>query len=108
MKLFGQRLRKAFERTGLVEDKKARTIERWYAEQERKLVAGEEIEPPWIAFPASNPIHGWNQGYEEAWKLDVWSPFWRRLSVEEKNAYLDKWRPPNEDWRETLMIYCTK
>ena len=108
MKLFGQRLRKAFERTGLAEDKKAQTIERWYAEQERKLEAGEEIEPPWIAFPASNPIHGWNQGYEEAWKLNVWLPFWRRLSVEERNAYLDKWHPPSEDWRETLMIYWPK
>jgi len=105
MKSLRQGLRKVLRDRGLAENK---TIAWWYAEQQRKLEAGEEIEPPWITFPNSNPIYGWNQGYEEAWKLNIWTPFWRKMTGEEQNAYLERWHLPSEDWRETLTLYWTK
>jgi hypothetical protein len=71
----------------------------------RKFGAGEEIEPPWVAFPNNSPVFGWNQGFQESWKTNIWLPFWRSLSAEKQKEYLEKWRPPNDDWRETLTIY---
>ncbi len=76
----------------------------WYAEQKRKLNAGEEIEPPWIAFPNSTP-YGWNQGYQEAWKNNVWIIFWNKMSEAEQADYLNRFVPPSEEWSETLIIY---
>jgi len=40
--------------------------EQWYFEQQRKLDSGAEVEPPWIAFPNSDALSGWNQGNTEA------------------------------------------
>lgn len=67
--------------------------------------AGEEIEPPWIAFPHSSPIHGWNQGETEYWKLNVWLPFWTTMSEIERDRYLQRWQPPNDDWKESITAY---
>ena len=79
--------------------------ELWYFEQQRKLVAGAEIEPPWIAFPNSDALSGWNQGFSEAWKLNVWMPFWRKMNEAEQANYLERWQPPTQNWRESVTIY---
>ncbi len=42
------------------------------------------------------------QGFSEGWYLQVWRPFWIRLSEEEQLAYVDKWGAPSE-WREYLL-----
>ena len=105
MPLLKQHLRKFLENLRLIDEEGVAEWNQWYAEQLRKLEAGEEIEPPWIAFPASLAWVGWNQGRPEAWKLNVWLPFWQKLSKEEKDAYLQRWQPPSEDWRESLTIY---
>jgi hypothetical protein len=103
-----QRFGKFFEVPELVENQKLAGMEEWYELQIRKSDAGDEIEPPWVAFPNNSPIYGWNQGFQEAWKTNVWLPFWRSLSEEKQNEYLKKWRPPDDDWRETLTIYWVK
>lgn len=81
--------------------------ENWYQIQLKKLNNNEEIEPPWVAFPASSPIYGWNQGLNEEWKINVWMPFWRNLNKDEKDEYLTRWQI-SEEWRETLIIYWSE
>lgn len=76
----------------------------WFAGQQSRLESGDEIEPPWIAFPNSLPF-SWRQGYREEWKNSVWIPFWQRLSEAERVHYLNRYEPPSEEWRETLTIY---
>ncbi len=75
-----------------------------YEELERKINAlknslkrGEEIEPPWITFPWSQPV-GWNQGYQQIYQENVWIPFYNSLSREQRFGYIEKWNAP-EDWR---------
>jgi hypothetical protein len=70
--------------------------------QEARMPVQEESPvPPWIKYPGHDPWWGgWRQGVSEAWLLDVWLPFWKALSPEEKERYLQTWSPPNDDWRE--------
>ncbi|MCD9186472.1 MAG: hypothetical protein LUM44_08560 [Pyrinomonadaceae bacterium] len=88
-----------------VEDEADAGWEKWSEEQKNKLKLSEEIPPPWIVFPNSSPIYGWNQGYQEAWKNNVWTIFWHKLVGAEKVDYLNRWKPPSEEWRETITIY---
>lgn len=76
----------------------------WFKDQKTKLKAGEEIEPPWIAFPYSYASFGWNSGTTEHWKLEVWLPFWKKLSQADKEKYLEKWQPPNEEWLKLITV----
>lgn len=78
--------------------------ENWYQSQLSKRNNSEEIEPPWISFPLSSPVYGWNQGRNEVWKNSVWVPFWKSLSKGEKDNYLTRWQTSKE-WRETLNVY---
>ena len=73
----------------------------WFSEQTVKLEANAEIEPPWIAFPVSLALYGWDGGETERWKLEIWLPFWKKLSKSEQENYLEKWQP-SEQWRETV------
>jgi hypothetical protein len=80
---------------------------KWYLGQKKALEEGAEVDAPWSAYPISDvfggPIWGgWRQGTSEGWIKDIWYPFWRRLSKEERLTYLDKWQAP-EDWREYLL-----
>ena len=79
----------------------------WFKEQEKKLKAGEEIEPPWFAFPVSYASYGWNSSATEKWKLEIWIPFWKKLNQTDKEKYLEKWQPPNEDWLKLITIDWT-
>ncbi len=80
-----------------------RKIQQWQIEQKCSLEAGEEIEPPWVALPLSFPNYGWDQGYYERWKLDIWLPFWKKLNKLEQKDYLEKWET-DEEWQRTLTI----
>ena len=76
----------------------------WLTAQRRARDAGAEIEPPWITFPKSEPWWGgWRQGYSEPWMLEVFLPFWRALVSEARHAYLERWSPPDQAWREYLL-----
>ena len=55
---------------------------------------GAEIEPPWIVWPRQP---SWNQGDQEFYFKGLWIPFIKRLSKEERLAYLEKWQIPEEE-----------
>jgi broad specificity phosphatase PhoE len=61
----------------------------------------QELAPPWRAYPGQPPWWGgWRQGESEAWLMQRWMPFWRSLSAAQRSDYLQRWEPPDEDWRE--------
>jgi hypothetical protein len=65
-----------------------------------------EPQPPWIAYPGNDPTWGgWRQGDSEAWLLQQFLPFWRGLNADQRGAYLERWPPPDEDWRTYLTVY---
>lgn len=101
---FKERLTRLLVNNRLMRDPEAVEWARWYADQQWLLESGKEIEPPWIAFPHSESVGGWNQGYNEEWKRNVWMPFWSGLSDDERNAYFERWQP-SEDWRQTLTEF---
>lgn len=73
----------------------------WYQHQQENFDSGKEVKPPWIVFPISSPRYGWDTGYGEQWKLEIWLPFWKKLSKSEQENYLQKWKP-SEEWCETI------
>lgn len=104
----GERIKKILELFGITKNQETDS-EEWHAEQKRKLEAGEEIEPPWIAFPKSNPIVLWvDWRHGNGWLDNIWKPFWNGLNITEKKEYLKKWQPPNDEWYETVTIYWDK
>ncbi len=67
-----------------------------------------DVKPPWVEYPGNDPWWGgWRQGASEVWLLNEWLPFWKTLSVEAKDTYLQKWPPPNDDWHIYLYKYWT-
>ena len=85
--------------------------ERLYNSQLDAMKRGEEIVPPWAMYPDCNLMDlgplwgGWRQGVSEAWLHDVWFPFWKKLTLEEREEYVKKWPPPTEDWGLYLREY---
>lgn len=66
-----------------------------------------ETTPPWIAFerlPAERFHSSARQGLVEVWFDNVWQPFWSELSRQDKDAYLDHWKAP-DDWRKALDLF---
>jgi hypothetical protein len=88
--------------------------ERWFKFRLEAMQRGEEVVPPWIMYPDCDfeglgPMWGgWRQGSGEPWLLDIWFPFWKKLSDEEKDEYMRKWSPPSELWDEYLRNYWRK
>lgn len=67
------------------------------------------IKPPWILYPGSDPVWGgWRQGISEAWFLEKWLPFWKSLSPEDRESYLKKWPPPDDEWNIYLTVYWVR
>lgn len=53
-----------------------------------------EIEPPWAAFPEIPPgDYFWREAGEH-WYDEIWAPYWKSLTYEERKNYLDKWNVP--------------
>ncbi|RFU45343.1 hypothetical protein [Paraburkholderia sp. DHOC27] len=46
--------------------------------------------PPWIMYPDLGPLASYNQGEQEYWDRHVWTPFWKSLSPEQKDLYIDR------------------
>ena len=62
--------------------------------------------PPWQAYPATEPFwSGWRQGNSEGWLHEVWLPFWRSLDAKEREAFLLRHPPPDDDWRSYMLTY---
>jgi hypothetical protein len=102
-------LRKFMSFFGLVENQDKIDWLEWQNEQKRKLETGEEIEPPWVFAPNTEPWSGeWRQGSGEHWLLEIWLPFWHRLNERERENYLKKWQPPAEEWNEYLTVHWVK
>jgi hypothetical protein len=70
------------------------------------MPAEESLLPPWLQFKGAAPSwSGWRQGHSEDWLLRVWLPFWRSLSDEARERYLQDWPPPDEEWRAYLELW---
>ena len=75
----------------------------WFQEQQRRLLAGEEIEPPWIAYPHTDGWWGgWRQGNSQFWLESIWLPYWGKLSDKDRVEYAQRWEASSE-WREYLF-----
>jgi hypothetical protein len=77
---------------------------KWIENQKRLSAEGRELQPPWIAVPYSEPW-SFKQGVEEWWLWEVFLPYWRRLSPEDRTDYLRGWPPPQGYWEEYLLDY---
>ena len=78
----------------------------WKADQLEKLQNGEDIDPPWLVYPKSDPVVLWvSWRYGNFWLDEIWKPFWNKLSVFEKKAYLERWQPLSEEWYENVTVY---
>ncbi|MEY4577117.1 MAG: hypothetical protein RL701_1820 [Pseudomonadota bacterium] len=68
----------------------------------QRQLDGVEPAPPWVAYRGSSPEWGgWRQGVSEAWLHDVWLPFWRGLSADQGEQYVQRWSADDE-WLERL------
>ena len=66
----------------------------WKADQLEKLQNGEDIDPPWVIH---NPdLSPWYFRHDY-WLSKYWLPFWRNLNEEQRQAYREKWKMP-EEW----------
>jgi hypothetical protein len=75
-------------------------------DQVRHYLPDKEPEPPWLMCPGTPPYSGgWRQGGGEGWIKNVWFPFWNRLAPDEKDAYLMRYPPPDDDWNLYLTQY---
>ena len=75
----------------------------WLTDQGRALEAGEEIVPPWAAWPGEDPWWGgWRQGNAEGWLNLVWLPFWSGQKADDKQGYVARWAAP-EEWRRYVL-----
>jgi len=76
----------------------------WFYSQLEAMERGEEVVPPWIMYPQCELMElgpmwgGWRQADGEVWLKRIWFPFWKRLTIEEREAYIKKWPPPTETW----------
>ncbi len=75
---------------------------REFADRLRDIHQDGDFYAPWVAFPYSYGPIGWNQGVNNEWWLECWTPFWLGLSEDDRKSYLIRWRA-NEMWREFLL-----
>ena len=71
--------------------------------KQNEKTRSESPPPPWIKYPGKAPYWGgWRQGESEFWLLNVWLPFWRDVTENERQAFLKKEPPPNDEWRDYI------
>jgi len=70
--------------------------------QTEALRQGKEVEPPWNIFQGIEPLEYTTGSILEGWLNRVWMPFWKRLTQEERRAYVEKRNPPPL-WRDLLL-----
>lgn len=97
MRWFWQRWKEERERQEFAESERGKFM----IAQEQAAIEGREIAPPWICWPERQPWE-FNQSYPEWWMLCIYLPFWKRMSKEERIAYVEKWNAP-QFWRETML-----
>ncbi|VEP15403.1 conserved hypothetical protein [Hyella patelloides LEGE 07179] len=82
--------------------------ELWFTSQLDALNNNEEIAPPWVIYPDTDPWWGgWRQGYSEAWLFQIWLPFWKRLDRQSQEIYAEKW-DASLDWCKYIFEYWNK
>lgn len=72
-------------------------------EQLRKLEVGEDIDPPWVTY--NSEMSPWELRHEY-WLVEVWLPFWRKMSEQEREVYKEKWKMPDE-WYLVVSRFWT-
>jgi hypothetical protein len=60
-----------------------------------------EISPPWVEYPGFPPGDFFWREAGEPWLTQVWEPYWKSLSPEQLEEYLQRWNVPDA-WR---MLY---
>ncbi len=64
----------------------------------------ENPSPPWVKYPDKEPYWGgWRQGESEHWLLNVWLPFWQKLTETEQQTFFENYPPPNDEWRDHIL-----
>ena len=64
-----------------------------------------ELFPPWIVFPNYlNQSISWDQGAEYDYCILNWCKFWKKLTIQQKEQYLIKYKCP-KDWSDWLEEY---
>jgi hypothetical protein len=64
-----------------------------------------EPHPPWVEYPDEEPFWGgWRQGSGEFWLHYTWFPYWRKLTQNQRLAYLERWHVP-DNWREHISTF---
>ncbi|WP_407971576.1 hypothetical protein ACJ51O_24845 [Burkholderia pyrrocinia] len=46
--------------------------------------------PPWVAWCYYGPFVRYNEGAEEYWAIYLWDPFWKSLTPEARDAYIER------------------
>lgn len=64
---------------------------------EKETTESKEVSPPWIAYPGFPPGDFFWRDAGQPWFAYVWEPYWKSLTTQEQQAYLDKWTV-QEDW----------
>ncbi|RZT42885.1 hypothetical protein EV147_1931 [Cupriavidus agavae] len=47
--------------------------------------------PPWVIWYDLGPVP-YNQGDPDFWSAYIWAPYWKSLSAEERDIFLERWR----------------
>jgi hypothetical protein len=58
----------------------------------------EAISPPWVLYPEYGPGDGFWRQAGEAWFVEVWQQYWKKLSLDEQADYFQRWIPA-EEWK---------
>jgi hypothetical protein len=78
-------------------------LHRLILDQKALLASGEEIKPPWILIPGSNPYQFKDGGYYVL-MYEIWQPCLESLDINQKRDYVERW-PPTEDWEGEVGRY---
>ena len=67
-----------------------------------------ELFPPWLVFPNYLNQHiSWDQGVQYDYSILTWSKFWAKLTTEQREEYLSKYRCSKEwlVWLENIVAF---
>jgi hypothetical protein len=76
-------------------------------QQDRRLEAGVEIEPPWIVTPEYDPTtYKWGDYNDFA--REIWRPYITAMTIQQRAAYFEKWPVPPGVWYMYIHTYLCR